>query len=234
GLLGLIAVVAIGASRWMVRPVRELAGAAGRLASGDLEARAEVHRHDELGDLATAFNEMVPQLADHMHVRESLQLAREMQQALIPKSPPSIRGVEVCARAVYCDETGGDCYDAMSTEGGGAWLLIGDVTGHGVAAALMMSTARALIRAGAELGEPIESVLAAADRRLFEDTPTSKFMSLFFLDVAPDRGRIRWVSAGHDPALLVPADGGPVEEIEGDDMLLGIGGDQEFTVLERG
>ncbi|MFK7960276.1 MAG: SpoIIE family protein phosphatase [Phycisphaerales bacterium] len=232
-LLLVVALCAVAASRWMVRPVHELAGAAGRLASGDLEARAKVVRRDELGDLASAFNEMVPRLADHVQVRESLVLAREMQQALIPKAPPTVAGVEVCARAEYCDETGGDCYDAIPTESGGAWLLVGDVTGHGVAAALMMSTARALIRAGAELGEAVETILAAADRRLFEDTPRSKFMSLFFLDLEPNGQPIRWVSAGHDPVQFVAAGSGTVEEIDGEDMLLGIGGDQEFTVLQR-
>ena len=235
----LAAIVGVGfiGSRSITRPVRSLAETARAVAAGDLEARAVVETGDELQTLAESFNSMVPKLQDRLKVRESLEIAREVQQNLLPRETPNLPGIDIAALCVYSDETGGDYFDFLAIDSGNGaspWhgVLVGDVTGHGIGAALLMTTARALIHARAPESDDLPAVLGKVNANLTVDSQSGQFMTLFYLLIAPpgEPGgrRVRWTSAGHDAAIVLDRDTGGFSELAGHDIPLGIDGAWDY------
>lgn len=227
--LGIVVVVvlalALRGSRAVTRPVSELVEGAQRVAAGDFEVRVNARTRDELGELSRAFNAMVPQLEDRLRIRQSLGLAMEVQQSLLPSGPPRIPGLDVAGCSLYCDETGGDYYDFLDlseVSPGELGLAVGDVTGHGIAAALLMTTARAHLRSRAEQHAGLSDMMNGVNRLLSRDTPLGRYMTLFYAVVDANRRRIRWVNAGHDPAITYKPATDTFGLLDGGDLPLGI------------
>lgn len=196
------------------RPVRALSDAVDRVAAGDLSTRVRWESGDEFGRLATQFNRMVEGLEERQRLKASLALAMEIQQNLLPAGPPSIEGVEVAGFSDYCDETGGDYFDYPRTwevPGGRVALTVGDVTGHGIGAALLMSTGRAVLRSHAERDVGPDEILRVVNRHLANDATAGKFMTLFYgvLDPAGDAGdgTLLYANAGQGGCFLLFPDG---------------------------
>lgn len=234
-LVVIVVLVALLGSRSITRPVSELADAARRIATGDFNARAAVTGQDELGELARTFNDMVPQLADRLHLRESLTLAMEVQQRLLPAQPPQIEGLDVAGRSIYCDQTGGDYYDFLElTEMGPNRLgvAVGDVTGHGIAAALLMATGRALLRSRADRPGSMALMMCHINRQLSADTGHSRFMTLCYLVIDAQGRTLRWVCAGHDPPITYDLRSGGFGELAGGGIPLGIDEDWRYAEYE--
>lgn len=220
-----VAPLAILSARSVTRPVAALADAAGRVAAGDFQARAPLGRGDELGDLARAFNGMVPRLEDQVAMKRSLALAREVQQHLIPKTPPLLDGFDIAGRAFYCDETGGDYLDYITDMGGDPSKLgvaLGDVTGHGVPAALLMTTGRALVRGAATETDDLGRLATRANAELARDIQGGRFMTLFVALLDRDSRDLAWVSAGHEPALLYDTETDDFRELGEGGIPLGV------------
>ena len=134
---------------WLLKPILAVVAHARRVGSGDLDARIDRRDNLEIAQLSTALNGMASGLKDRMKLRHALNLAMEVQQNLLPARTPVVRGLDIAARSKYCDETGGDYYDYLDVEGMGPnalMIAMGDVTGHGIAAAMLMATARAVLR----------------------------------------------------------------------------------------
>ncbi|MCG8510542.1 MAG: HAMP domain-containing protein, partial [Rhodospirillales bacterium] len=109
---GTTILIAIRGARSMTQPIEGMAEVAGRIGEGDLSARVDVgDRKDEFGELAGALNDMVPKLRDRVQLRESLGLAMQVQQSLLPQAPPDVPELDIAGQSLYCDETGGDYYD---------------------------------------------------------------------------------------------------------------------------
>lgn len=230
-LVALVLVSAVLGARSVTRPVGNLAGAAKRIAGGDFAARAEVGSGDELGQLARTFNDMVPQLEDRMRVREALALAMEVQQNLLPDTAPSLPGFDVAGASLYCDETGGDYYDFIDVSAVGDQQLgiaVGDVSGHGVAAALLMTTARALLRSRASQAGALGELMTAINRELSDDVRRGRFMTLLYVVLQAGASTVRWVNAGHAPAIVYRPVDGRFEEIDGGGIPLGIAPDWQY------
>jgi sigma-B regulation protein RsbU (phosphoserine phosphatase) len=184
-----------------------------------------------------AFNDMVPKLEDHLRMHESLRLATEVQQNLLPQTEPSLPGLDIAGLSLYCDETGGDYYDYLEISKdplGAAAVVVGDVSGHGAHAALLMASARAALRLRASLpGGPAE-ILADVNRQFTVDVRTSgAFMTLFYLAIDSTRKTARWVRAGHDPAILYEPDSDRFEELGGQGLPLGLDEDAVFEEREK-
>ena len=237
GVLVLSAIVAIVAGGRVTGPVRRITSVAQRVAEGDLDARSEVHRTDELGSLSRAIDEMIPKLQERVKLVDSLQMAREVQQHLLPSGAPALRGLDVAARSIYCDETGGDYYDflriAPDAEGGIA-IAVGDVTGHGIAAALLMAGARAMMRVLSAAERDPARLLGRLNEGMVADTEAGRFMTLFYLSIDAGTRVPRWASAGHDPAITFDPEGGEFGELDGGDVPLGIEKGWRFGDHERG
>jgi sigma-B regulation protein RsbU (phosphoserine phosphatase) len=235
-MLVLIPATLLGA-RTVTRPAADLARAARRLATGDFTARAHPKGHDELAELGRIFNDMAPQLADRVRMRESLELAMEIQLRLLPKAPPRVPGLDMAALSIYCDETGGDYYDFFEFTGpkqGRVGMVVGDVCGHGVGAALLMATARALVRPRAARDATPGTVLAGVNRDLCQDTMgTGRFMTLYYVEIDPAGRSLHWARAGHDPAMLYDPGTGSLTELGGRGMALGVLDEAAYQDMKR-
>ena len=228
--LALVAVVvtllATRASRTVTEPIRELTRAAEDLAAGNYDARAKVTCCDEIGELAAIFNDMGPKLRDREKMKRSLALAMEVQQHLLPQEPPELAGFDVAGKSIYCDETGGDYYDfidLLDLGPGKLGIAVGDVTGHGIGAALLMASARAVLRSHASrLGADLSGLFDTLNRHLVRDTDDAWFMTLFYGILDSDTRSLQWTSGGHDPAIWLRRRTGQFEELPNFGVPLGI------------
>lgn len=221
-----VTVVALTSSRAVTRPVRELAHAATELSHGHYNARAEVRTGDELEELGNAFNDVGPKLQERERMKASLELAMEIQQHLLPDHPPVLAGFDISGRSIYCDETGGDYFDYIDQDElgeGQLGIALGDVTGHGISAALLMASARAVLRShaeqrGGDLGELMETL----NQHLARDTDDKRFMTLYYCVLDGADRTLRWASAGHDPALWYRPATDDFEEMPSTGIPLGV------------
>ena len=217
--------------------IQKLSDASLRLARGEFGEPLPVQSHDEVGELTRSFNAMTAQLRERMQMKEAMGLAMEVQQHLLPRGMPELPGLDIAARSIYCDETGGDFFDFIErpAEGKpGFSIVVGDGSGHGVSAALLMASVRAALRAcAAQAGTPAE-VVTAVNRLASADTEeTGHFMTLFYVEIAGD-GSLRWVRAGHEPAWVVEPRAGRLEELRGEGMAVGVDAHYVFGQHSRG
>ena len=116
---------------------------------GDLSQQVPVATNDEMGIIAGHTNTMIASLREGVRMRDGLRIAKEIQQNFLPDEPPIIPGLELAGTANFSDETGGDFYDFIDCDQPNCELtgvVVGDVSGHGIGAALLMAAGRALIR----------------------------------------------------------------------------------------
>ena len=225
-----VLVLAVGLSLWRSRavtePVRRLARAAEQIARGDLETRIHVGTRDELGDLAERFNEMTAGLKERQQLKTSLAVAMEIQQHLLPQKEPRLPGFEVVGHSHYCDETGGDYYDFIDLTSLGAdrvGIALGDISGHGVGAALLMASARAVLRSHApDHSGDLAALFDDINVHLVRDTGEGYFMTLFYGVLDARQRSLMWASGGHDPAMWVHRSSGRIEELPNTGIPLGI------------
>jgi sigma-B regulation protein RsbU (phosphoserine phosphatase) len=230
----LVILLAFRRSRKLTQPIRQLADTAQQLAAGDFDACVEIQTGDELEHLGTIFNEMGPALREREKMKESLALAMEIQQHLLPKTPPKLEGFDIAGASRYSDETGGDYYDFIDLAELGEGKLgvtVGDITGHGIGAALLMASARAVLRShvvahGENLGKLFEDI----NVHLVRDTGDTRFLTLFYGLLDSKTRTLLWVSGGHDPAVWLHGKTGWLEELEAAGMVLGVMEDAEYEV----
>ncbi len=235
GVLVTVFVVSFLAARNFSRPVLGMTQAVEKVAQGNLDTSVTVSTHDEIGRMGRAFNHMIPKLREHIRMHNALSVAMEVQQSLLPRSAPVMEKLDIAGQSIYCDETGGDYFDFLSIERYGnnrVLAIIGDVTGHGIAAALLMATGRALLRSRIEQPGSIAQVLTDMNRHLINERTPDRFMTLYCLLVDQEAKHLSWVSAGHDAAIVYDADSDQFTELEGSDIPLGIDPHWQFNQLE--
>ena len=222
-----------------VAAIEAVSRAAGRVANGDYDIDLTTRTRDEVGTLIRSFNAMVAQLKERMRLKEDMGLAMEVQQNLLPQQAPEIEGLDVAGRSIYCEETGGDYFDFTPvghSNGRRIGVAVGDVVGHGISSALLMTSGRALLRTRLSLPGSLAEVVADVNRLLHRDTAESgSFMTLFCGIIDMNARRLTWVRAGHDPAFFFDPANGEVSELEGRGAALGISEDTVFeqNVLEN-
>jgi sigma-B regulation protein RsbU (phosphoserine phosphatase) len=215
-----------------VAAIRQVSSAAQRVANGDYESLLPVKTSDEVGELTRSFNSMVKQLKERVEMKEAMNLAMEVQQNLLPREMPQIKGLEIAACSIYCDETGGDLYDFLEVDDRDAdriGVAVGDVSGHGIPAALLMATVRAFLKSRVtQPGSPAE-IISDVNRLITYDTgDTGQFMTLFYAVLDTGNKEVRWVRAGHDPAIFYDPAKGEFKELNGYGMALGVDGKFEY------
>ena len=167
---------------------------------------------------------------ERAQVQRDLDLAREMQQGLLPKAFPNREqapGVEIFARLDPAKEVSGDLYDFFPIEAGKICVVVGDVSGKGVAAGLFMAVTRTLIRATAMPGRRPLEILQRVNAQLCAENPANLFVTMILGIVETATGRIEYGQGGHNPAILIPTQGDPVYEPSGG-MPLGVFEDAKF------
>ena len=138
-------------------------------------------------------------------MKRSLEIAGAIQKNLLPQEKPKLVNFEVGAQCVYSEQTGGDYYDFINLEGQDSeksGIALGDVTGHGIGAALLMAAARGIFRHSArESGDNLTELFAHVNEQLAMDSDDDKFITLFY-GILDSRNRsLTWASGGHDPAI---------------------------------
>ncbi|UCE81661.1 MAG: SpoIIE family protein phosphatase [Deltaproteobacteria bacterium] len=218
-----------------VSSIKEVSSAAEGIARGQYKPLPPTESQDEVGQLICNFNTMISQLQERMRLKEAMNLAMEVQQSLLPQKSPEIKGFDVAGKSIYCDETGGDYYDFIefSELGKGRFgIAVGDVAGHGIAPALLMTTVRALLRSRVRQPGSLGQMITDVNRLLYNDTAESgNFMTLFFMIIDSDNGQIRWVRAGHEPAIVYDPTTDSFDELHGDGIALGV--DQTWSFAEQ-
>ncbi len=178
--------------------------------------------------LAVENARLMAEKAEQERIKRDLLAAQQIQQRLLPSDLPRLEGFELAGRGIPCDETSGDYYDVIPYGAGRYALVVGDVSGHGLGPALLMASTRALLHSSLHTHPGPVQVLQSVNAFLVRDTPDNAFMSLFIGSLDPSVGQIHYVSAGHNPPLLLRADGS-IEEFERTGPVLGIMSDAVYT-----
>jgi len=236
GALGLAALLAAAMARRISDPVQALVAFMQRVGAGDLDARADFRGGGrEFRQLSAALNQMIADLRERLQLRQSLQVAMEVQKSLLPAGDPISPRLDIAGRSKYCDDTGGDYYDFIdvaSISKSSLLIAVGDVMGHGIPAALVMATVRAALRTSAisdqQWPQPLADLMTRTNRVLAVDNRHNRFVTLSLLLIDAETRKVRWASAGHDPALVYDPSGGSSRELEGGDVPLGLMPDVKY------
>jgi sigma-B regulation protein RsbU (phosphoserine phosphatase) len=165
-------------------------------------------------------------VTDMTESKKTLALASEVQKSLLPQGKPRVKGFDIAGKNVSCDEVGGDYFDFLwqhDSRKGPFSVVVGDISGHGVDSALLMTTARAFLRMRASQPGSISDIITAMNRHLTRDVLESgMFMTLFYLTIDPGNRSLEWVRAGHDPALVYDPGRDQFEELKGQGIALGV------------
>jgi serine phosphatase RsbU (regulator of sigma subunit)/putative methionine-R-sulfoxide reductase with GAF domain len=155
------------------------------------------------GSAAVAIDnaQLIARDSERLRMESELDLARQIQLSLLPSVPPVIPGWRLSSWCRSCDQTGGDYFDFIPCADGQFDAVVGDVSGHGIAAALLMGTARAFLRALHERGGAPAVIMSSLNRLLEADLSDDSFMTMVLARLAPD-GSCRFVAAGHEPPMV--------------------------------
>ena len=220
-----------------VAAIKDVSKAADKVARGDYGDLLPVKSQDEVGELTRSFNSMVLQLEERIQMKEALDLAMEVQQNLLPQKPLQIEHIDIAGKSIYCDETGGDYFDFFQFSAlgkGKVGVAVGDVVGHGISAALLMTTVRAFLRGQMAQPGKLDQKVAAVNRLLCLDTfESGDFMTLFLMVIDSNNKELHWVRAGHDPAIVYDPSGGAFDELNGRGTVLGIDPDWTFREYKQ-
>ena len=145
--------------------------------------------------------------AEKRRLDTELDAARSILQTIIPTVLPEIPGYEVCAHIEPCFEVGGDLYDVSTLPDGRVAVVVGDVAGKGLGAALLVSSLVPLLRAMLEADPDLASLTSNLNRQLWRTTDPMRYSTLFLGVLDPATGRLEYVNAGHNPPVLVRAHG---------------------------
>jgi serine phosphatase RsbU (regulator of sigma subunit) len=179
----------------------------------------------------------VAEARERERIEQELQVARQIQQQLLPEATPELESWEVTTYYQPAREVGGDFYDFLDLKDGRLGLVVGDATGHGMPAALVVSTTRGMLRAVVQSAESPREVLARVNEALVAEIPPSTFVTCFYGILEPESGRFRYANAGHDLPCCRRHDG-RADELRARGMPLGlmprVSYEEKEAVLETG
>jgi len=206
--LALIGIVPI--SHGMTRHLTSLNEGVHQLAAGNFQTRVPVRSSDEFGSLAKAFNQMAADLERHQalvveqgRLRKELELSRLIQTEMLPRAPLRLGAAEIKGVSIPAREVGGDFFNYFALPDGRLALLVGDVSGKGVSAALLMANVQATLRARLPLEADLARLAADLDREIDETTPGAVYLTLFLGILDTAKQELRYVNAGHNPQFVI-------------------------------
>jgi serine phosphatase RsbU (regulator of sigma subunit) len=147
------------------------------------------------------------QAAERGKLEQEMSIARDIQMELLPKSFPRIAGLDIFAFTVPARHVGGDCYDVIDIGDGRLAITIGDVSGKGTPAALLMANVQAAVRALSESGVESTTLIDRVNRLVYGYTEESLFITFFYCVLDTRTGALSYVNAGHNPPWLMRRDG---------------------------
>ncbi len=164
---------------------------------------------------------------DRERMERELALATEIQQRFQPDGPPVVEGFEFQGISFSCYEIGGDYYDFIERHDGKMLVALGDVSGKGTAAALLMSSLHAAVHAQVAAKTPLEEMVVSVNKYLSDNTPSNRFITLFVTELDETDGSLKFINAGHNPPILARANGS-IELLQSGGLPLGLMGFAEY------
>lgn len=152
---------------------------------------------------------------------KELSQAGEIQRRLLPSAAPKVPGIDLAGYNLPCRTVGGDYFDFFQMPGGQVAIVVGDVAGKGMPAAMMMSSLQARLQILVETDDNPASIVTRLNKSISANCPDNRFITFFLAIVDPATGRIRYCNAGHNPPLMVRANG-LTDKLEGGGIILGI------------
>lgn len=224
--IALVGIVPISTS--LTRNLTAMNDAVSRIAKGDYRARVPVKAHDEVGRLAVAFNKMAADVERHQQtaveqerIRRELELGRQIQAEMLPHAPLHLGLTQVQGVSVPAREVGGDFFNYFVLDNGHVALLMGDVSGKGVGAALLMANIQASLRIRLGLGQDLSTLADALDRDIDANSPGPVYATIFIGVLEPVTRRLRYVNAGHNPQYVLRK-GGKLERMSATGLPVGL------------
>jgi serine phosphatase RsbU (regulator of sigma subunit) len=188
--------------------------------SGDMKLLASISSQAAL----SIYNSMlIRELKENERIQKEMEIAEAVQKNLLPAKAPEISGIDLAGRCLSAKRVGGDYYDFFPTPGeGGLGIVIADISGHSVSAAIMMAITRGLLQSEAIRNNGPATLLADVNRLLFHDLESSElFITMIYASYCPKRRSISLSNGGHNPPLLFRARSKRPEFLESDGMAIG-------------
>ena len=227
-LISLAIVGVVPLSGRLTRNLSALTEGVDRISRGDYRARVPVKSKDEIGELALAFNKMAGDVEHHKQsaveqerLRRELELGRQIQSDMLPREPMVFGLTEVQGVSIPAREVGGDFFNYFALENGHVALIVGDVSGKGVGAALLMANIQASLRTRLALGQSLADIAEAIDRDLAGTATTRLYVTLFLGVFDPATRRLSYVNAGHNPQFVLRPNQ-PIEEMKATGIPIGL------------
>lgn len=240
GTLALMLASVALVSRSITRPIALLRGKVSAVGRGDLDVVLdESGSSEEIRALASTFNRMTAELRAHMQrlaleisarsrIERDLDVAREIQQGLLPSARPKIAGYEIAGYSRPADKTGGDYYDWCARPDGVWFVSLADVTGHGVGPALVTAVCRAYAHAVVATGQGLTQLISRLNDMLVGDLPDGRFVTFAGVTLDPAAHAAELLSAGHGPSYHYIAAEKRLVEYGADGFPLGVDPGAEF------
>jgi serine phosphatase RsbU (regulator of sigma subunit) len=205
-----------------------------RLRNGDLDVQIPLSSRDELGEVASSFNlmardlkRMMADMAEKERIQQELAIARSIQLNLLPGDIPELPGIDVFGMSEPAREVGGDCFDFLPLNGGQTVLSIGDVSGKGMAAALVMANLQSSLRIIADRHLSPKTAIRRLNESICRNVSAGMFVTYFLGLWDNSRGELVYVNAGHDFPLVLRADG--FEALEEGGLVLGVDPEARYS-----
>ncbi len=235
--IGLALVVVIPVSQGLTKNLSNLTDGVDRIAKGDFGARVPVKGTSDVAALATAFNRMAAdiqtqqeQLVGQERLKRELELGRQIQSEMLPHESLRFGLTEVKGMSIPAREVGGDFFNYFALDDGTVALLVGDVSGKGVGAALLMANFQATLRTRLKLGHQLADIADAMDRDIEANSPRGLYATLFVGILDPVSRLLRYVNAGHNPQFALRAGG--LERLSSTGMPIGLLPGRGYTQRE--
>lgn len=247
GIFIAVIVCVIGLSflvaKTITRPVLALTKGVGIIGQGNLDYTVDIKTGDEIENLANSFNKMASDLRGQMEiirlttaekerVQKELEIAKGIQQTFLPESAPEIEGFDLAGLNTPALEVGGDFYDFIPVDLNKWGLVVADVSGKGVPAALFMALSRTLIRANTTGTSTPAETIHRTNNMISEDSRANMFVTLFYGVLDPVRKTLTYINAGHNPPLVQGKSPIEITMLAAKGIALGVKTDMEFEEKE--
>jgi len=194
-------------SRSLKLVITELAKGLEFMRQGNFAGRVPILVDDDLGELAKGLNTALHGLQEREDLKDSLKIATEIQQGLLPDTPPDVPEYVFSAFEQSCYSVGGDYYDFITLPDGRIWLVIADVAGKGYPAALTVANLQAMLHVLAAENVPFDKAVDYINKALCQTLAGGRFVTLFMAKLQPQSHSLLWLNAGHVPPMLVTESG---------------------------
>lgn len=217
-------VTGVGLWFWIRRPLRELVAVVDEVGRGRFETRAGGVGTAEVQFLANGVNAMARSLGRVEDIRKTeMERARKIQQRLLPPRETRLEGLSLFSVFLPTTSVAGDLFDCVELDDGSVVVAVIDVAGHGVPAALYTALLRTVLRYELNKTSSLDDLLTKTNQQLQTVSDAGDFATCFVIRVQPDRNRIHFAKAGHEPGILLHLDG-TTDLLESDGLPLGISG----------